>query len=74
VPFTLAFGDVQHGRTVVCEDAFRAITIAVNSGRADRVLRASPGDAIVLSRVHRHSGRAAGTKLGVVDAPPSPVA
>jgi S-adenosylmethionine hydrolase len=74
VPFTLAFGDVQHGRTVVCEDAFRAITIAVNSGRADRVLRASPGDAIVLSRVHRHAARAAGAKLGVVDAPPSPVA
>src|SRR6266536_1684283 len=74
VPFTLAFGDVQTGRTVVCEDAFRAITIAVNSGRADRVLRASPGDPIVLSRVHRQSAPAAGTKLGVVDAPPSPVA
>jgi S-adenosylmethionine hydrolase len=74
VPFTLAFGDVQAGRTVVCEDAFRAITIAVNSGRADRVLRASPGDPIVLSRVHRQSARAAGAKLGVVDAPPSPVA
>jgi S-adenosylmethionine hydrolase len=74
VPFTLAFGDVQQGRTVVCEDAFRAITIAVNSGRADKVLRASPGDPIVLSRVHRHSPRATTTKLGVVDAPPSPVA
>jgi S-adenosyl-L-methionine hydrolase (adenosine-forming) len=74
VPFTLAFGDVHTGRTVVCEDAFRAITIAVNSGRADRVLRASPGDPIVLSRVHRQSAPAAGTKLGVVDAPPSPVA
>jgi S-adenosyl-L-methionine hydrolase (adenosine-forming) len=74
VPFTLAFGDVHAGHTVVCEDAFRAITIAVNSGRADRVLRAAPGDAIVLSRVHRVSGRPAGTKLGVVDAPPSPVA
>ena len=73
VPFTLAFGDVQHGRTVVCEDAFRAITIAVNSGRADKVLRAVPGDPIVLSRVHRHSPRPT-TKLGVVDAPPSPVA
>jgi S-adenosyl-L-methionine hydrolase (adenosine-forming) len=74
VPFTLAFGDVQAGRTVVCEDAFRAITIAVNSGRADRTLRANPGDPIVLSRVHRQAARAAGTKLGVVDAPPSPVA
>ena len=74
VPFTLAFGDVQPGRTVVCEDAFRAITIAVNSGRADRVLRAGPGDPIVLSRVHRHAARVAGVKLGVIDAPPSPVA
>jgi S-adenosylmethionine hydrolase len=36
VPFTLTFGEVPGGRTVVCEDAFRAITIAVNGGRADR--------------------------------------
>jgi S-adenosylmethionine hydrolase len=73
VPFTLSFGDVQHGRTVVCEDAFRAITIAVNSGRADKVLRAAPGDPIVLSRVHRHSPRSTTTKLGVIDALPTSV-
>ena len=36
VPFTLSFGEVPGGRTVVCEDSFRAITIAVNGGRADR--------------------------------------
>lgn len=74
VPFTLAFGDVQEGRTVVCEDAFRAVTVAVNSGRADRVLRAAPGDPVVLSRVLRQITRGPTAKLGVVDAPPSPVA
>jgi S-adenosyl-L-methionine hydrolase (adenosine-forming) len=71
VPFTLAFGDVPAGRTVVCEDSFRAITIAVNMGRADRTLRASPGDAIVIGRVHRLLGSAA-AKVSVVDSPPSP--
>ena len=71
VPFTLAFGDVQAGRTVVCEDAFRAITIAINSGRADRFYRATPGDPIVLSRVHRLSPVAPTVKVGVVDAAPS---
>jgi S-adenosyl-L-methionine hydrolase (adenosine-forming) len=73
VPFTLAFGEVQPGRTVVCEDSFRAITGAVNMGRADQALRASPGDAIVLSRVPRHTASTA-AKLAVIDAPPSPVA
>jgi S-adenosyl-L-methionine hydrolase (adenosine-forming) len=74
VPFTLAFGEVQAGRTVVCEDAFRAITVAVNSGRADRVLRAAAGDSVVLSRVLRHAARGPRAKVSVVDAPPSPVA
>jgi S-adenosylmethionine hydrolase len=70
VPFTLTFGEVPGGRTVVCEDAFRAITIAVNGGRADRTLRAASGEAVVLGRVHRHLGQAA-TKVSVVDGPPS---
>ena len=70
VPFTLSFGEVPGGRTVVCEDSFRAITIAVNGGRADRALRAASGEAVVLGRVHRHLGQAA-TKVSVVDGPPS---
>src|SRR6266566_1422168 len=70
VPFTLAFGEVAAGRTVVCEDSFRAITIAVNAGRADRVLRAGAGDPIVIGRVHRLIGSAA-TKVSVVDGAPS---
>jgi S-adenosylmethionine hydrolase len=70
VPFTLSFGDVPGGRTVVCEDAFRAITVAVNGGRADRTLRAGAGDPVVLGRVHRLLGTAA-TKVPVVDGAPS---
>ena len=57
VPFTLASARCRGGRTVVCEDSFRAITIAVNGGRADRALRAGSGDPVVLGRVHRLLGR-----------------
>jgi S-adenosylmethionine hydrolase len=70
VPFALSFGDVPGGRTVVCEDSFRAITIAVNCGRADRTLRTSTGEPVVLGRVHRLVGAAA-TKVPVVDGRPS---
>jgi S-adenosylmethionine hydrolase len=70
VPFALAFGEVPPGRTVVCEDSFRAITVAVNGGRADRVLRAGSGDPVVLGRLHRLLGAAA-TKVSVVDGRPS---
>jgi S-adenosylmethionine hydrolase len=70
IPFTLTFGEVPAGRTAVCEDSFRAITIAVNGGRADRVLRAGSGEPVVLSRVHRLLGTAA-TKVPVVDGAPS---
>ncbi len=72
IPFTLTFGDVSAGRTVVCEDSFRAITIAVNAGRADRALRAAASDPIVLSRVHRVNQAPAG-KVAVIDAVPSRV-
>jgi S-adenosylmethionine hydrolase len=70
VPFALSFGDVPSGRTVVCEDSFRAITIAVNCGRADRTLRTSTSEPVVLGRVHRLVGAAA-TKVPVVDGRPS---
>jgi S-adenosyl-L-methionine hydrolase (adenosine-forming) len=69
VPFALSFGDVTAGRTAVCEDSFRAITIAVNCGRADRTLRAGVGDAVTLGRVHRLVGSA--VKVSVVDGPPT---
>lgn len=70
VPFALTFGDVAAGRTVVCEDAFRAITVAVNCDRADRVLRCGSGDPVVLGRVHRLAG-VPGSKVSVVDGLPS---
>lgn len=70
VPFSLHFGDVGPGRTVVCEDSFRAITVVVNMGRADRVLKVGPGDPVVLSRVHLAPLVAAGP-VAVVDRPPS---
>jgi S-adenosylmethionine hydrolase len=69
VPFTLVFGDVQAGRTVVCEDAFRAVTVAVNAGRADKVLRATAGTPLVLGRMVRARPPAVTAKLSVVDAP-----
>lgn len=70
VPFSLHFGDVSPGRTVVCEDSFRAITIAVNTGRADQVLKARPGDPVVLGRVHL-APAVAPRPVAVVDQPPS---
>lgn len=70
VPFSLHFGDVGAGRTVVCEDSFRAITIVVNMGRADRVLKVGPGDPVVLSRVH-YAPAAAPGPVAVVDQPPT---
>jgi S-adenosylmethionine hydrolase len=70
VPFSLTFGDVPAGRTVICEDSFRAITIAVNGSRADRTLRAGSGDPVVLGRVHRLVGPV-GAKVPVVDGRPS---
>ena len=70
VLFARAFGDVAVGRVVVCEDAFRSITVAVNMGRADRELKAGPGDPIVLGRVHRLLGSSA-ARVSVVDSPPS---
>jgi S-adenosylmethionine hydrolase len=74
VPFALAYGEVQAGRIAVCEDAFRAITVAVNCGRASQTLRAAPGDPLVLGRVLRHAQHGPTPKVSVVDAPPSPVA
>lgn len=69
VPFTLSLADVAPGRTFVYEDSFRAITVVTNMGRADTVLRASPADPIVLSRVAQSAPTSA-RRVGVVDQPP----
>ncbi len=54
VPFTLSFGEVPPGRLSLCEDSFRAIQLAVNSGQANQVLRVTRGDPIVIARWHHH--------------------
>jgi hypothetical protein len=51
VPFLETYGQAGRGRLVVCEDAFRTVTIAVNSGSAAQRLRAGRGDPLVLSRL-----------------------
>jgi S-adenosylmethionine hydrolase len=51
VPFTHSFGEVPRGRLTLCEDSFRAIQLAVNTGRANQELRVSRGDPIVIARV-----------------------
>jgi S-adenosylmethionine hydrolase len=62
VPFTISFGEVPTGRLSLCEDSFRAIQLAVNSGRANQELRVTRGDPIVIARMPQiHSGRPAVT-------------
>ena len=65
VPFLLTYGEVGRGRLAVCEDSFRTVTIAVNSGSAASRLRAGRGEPLVISRVGP-----AGT--GPVRLPPEP--
>lgn len=55
VPFRLSYGEVVPGRLVLCEDAFHAVTLAVNSGQAARLLRAGRGDPVVIARVQQSS-------------------
>lgn len=50
VPFLLTYGEAGRGRLAVCEDAFRTVTIAVNSGSAALRLRAGRGEPLVISR------------------------
>ncbi|HVA60650.1 MAG TPA: SAM-dependent chlorinase/fluorinase [Mycobacteriales bacterium] len=58
VPFTVTYGDVPPGRLALCEDAFRAVTLAVNLGHAGRTLRVGRGDPIVISRIQQPAGSA----------------
>lgn len=50
VPFLETYGQVGRGRLAVCEDSFRTVTVAVNSGSAAQRLRAGRGEPIVISR------------------------
>ncbi len=50
MPFLITYGEVGRGRVVLCEDAFRTLTVAVNSGSAAQRLRARRGEPLVISR------------------------
>ena len=50
VPFLETYGQVGRGKLVVCEDAFRTVTVAVNQGSAAQRLRAGRGEPLVISR------------------------
>jgi len=65
VPFLLTYGEVDRGRLAVCEDSFRTVTIAVNSGSAATRLRAGRGEPLVISR-------STSTPRGPVTLPPEP--
>jgi S-adenosylmethionine hydrolase len=71
VPFTVTFGEVAPGRTAVCEDSYRRITIAVNLGHAAKTLRAGRGDPVVIARMARHAPEAP-RSIGILDPPPEP--
>jgi S-adenosylmethionine hydrolase len=71
VPFTMTFGEVAPGRTAVCEDSYRRITIAVNLGHAARTLRAGRGDPVVIARMPRVAHEAP-RAIGILDPPPQP--
>jgi S-adenosyl-L-methionine hydrolase (adenosine-forming) len=64
VLFTHTFGEVAPGRLTLCEDSFRAVQLAVNTGRADQELRVNRGDPIVIARVPQQApgGRPAVTR------------
>ncbi|HEU0130612.1 MAG TPA: SAM-dependent chlorinase/fluorinase [Mycobacteriales bacterium] len=71
VPFTVTFGEVAPGRTAVCEDSYRRITVAVNLGHAAKTLRAGRGDPVVISRVPRQAPQPA-ERIGILEPPPQP--
>jgi S-adenosylmethionine hydrolase len=71
VPFSVTFGEVAPGRTTVCEDSYRRITVAVNLGHAARTLRAGRGDPVVISRVPRQAP-VVQEPIGILSPPPAP--
>jgi S-adenosylmethionine hydrolase len=71
VPFTVTFGEVAPGRTAVCEDSYRRITIAVNLGHAAKTLKAGRGDPIVIARMPR-AAAVPQERIGILEPPPQP--
>jgi S-adenosylmethionine hydrolase len=71
VPFTVTFGEVAPGRTAVCEDSYRRITIAVNLGHAAKTLKAGRGDPIVIARMPRPAS-VPQERIGILEPPPQP--
>ncbi len=71
VPFTVTFGEVAPGRTAVCEDSSRRITVAVNLGHAAKMLRAGRGDPVVIARVPRQAPTTQ-EPIGILNPPPQP--
>jgi S-adenosyl-L-methionine hydrolase (adenosine-forming) len=61
VPFTATYGDVAKGRLTLCEDSFRAVMLAVNTGHAGHELRISRGDPVVVARLPQQSARSSAT-------------
>lgn len=58
VPFVATYGDVAKGRLTLCEDSFRAVMLAVNTGNAGQELRITRGDPVVVARVPQQPARA----------------
>jgi S-adenosyl-L-methionine hydrolase (adenosine-forming) len=58
LPFTATYGEVPRGRLTLCEDSFRAVMLAVNSGHASRELRVGRGDPVVIARIPQSAGAA----------------
>jgi S-adenosyl-L-methionine hydrolase (adenosine-forming) len=51
MPYAETFGAVAVGRTVLCEDSFRLLSVAVNQGRAAELLHANAGDPVVIGPI-----------------------
>jgi S-adenosylmethionine hydrolase len=48
MPYAETFAAVPVGRSVLCEDSFRLLSVAVNQGRAAQLLQANAGDPVVV--------------------------
>jgi len=50
MPYAETFGAVPIGRSVLCEDSFRLLSVAVNQGRAAQLLQVNAGVPVVVGR------------------------
>ncbi|HEX9774631.1 MAG TPA: SAM-dependent chlorinase/fluorinase [Actinomycetota bacterium] len=53
VPWGETFSEVPQGRTLVLEDSYRFLTIAINQGSARTMLEAQRGDAVIIARMQK---------------------